>query len=49
MYSYGHVKKKERKKTTMINEVKKTEFAIGGKTVVIETGKYAKSAATYSA
>ena len=30
----------------MINEVKKTEFAIGGKTVVIETGKYAKSAAS---
>ena len=29
-----------------MNEVKKTEITVGGKTVVIETGKYAKSAAS---
>ena len=29
-----------------MNEVRKTEIAVGGKTVVIETGKYAKSAAS---
>lgn len=29
-----------------MNEVRKTEITVGGKTVVIETGKYAKSAAS---